>query len=74
MASFAFYASAAVTEIAGCFAFWTWLRLSKSVYWILLGIVSLVVFAVLLIWIEAIFAGRNFAAYGGVVYIVVSLL
>ena len=73
MTSFAFYAIAAVAEIIGCFAFWAWLRLGKSVYWILPGIVSLVVFAILLTRIEAIFAGRTFAAYGGV-YIAASLL
>ena len=73
MTSFAIYMVAAVAEIAGCFAFWAWLRLGKSVYWILPGIVSLVVFAILLTRIEAIFAGRTFAAYGGV-YIAASLL
>ena len=73
MTSFAFYAIAAVAEIIGCFAFWAWLRLDKSVYWILPGIVSLVVFAILLTRIEAIFAGRTFAAYGGI-YIAASLL
>ena len=73
MTSFIYYIAAAVAEIAGCFAFWAWLRLGKSVYWILPGIVSLVVFAILLTRIEAIFAGRTFAAYGGV-YIAASLL
>ena len=73
MTSFAFYAIAAVAEIIGCFAFWVWLRLDKSVYWILPGIVSLIVFAVLLTRINSMFAGRTFAAYGGV-YIVASLL
>ena len=73
MTSFAFYAIAAVAEIIGCFAFWAWLRLDKSVYWILPGIVSLVVFAVFLTRINSMFAGRTFAAYGGV-YIVASLL
>ena len=73
MTSFAFYAIAAVAEIIGCFAFWAWLRLDKSVYWILPGIVSLIVFAVLLTRINSMFAGRTFAAYGGV-YIVASLL
>ena len=42
-------------------------------YWILLGILSLIVFAVLLTRINSMFAGRTFAAYGGV-YIVASLL
>ena len=73
MTSFAFYAIAAVAEIIGCFAFWAWLRLDKSVYWILPGIVSLIVFAVLLTRINSMFACRTFAAYGGV-YIVASLL
>ena len=73
MTSFAFYAIAAVAEIIGCFAFWAWLRLDKSVYWILPGIVSLIVFAVLLTRINSMFAGRTFSAYGGV-YIVASLL
>ena len=73
MTSFAFYAIAAVAEIIGCFAFWAWLRLDKSVYWILPGIVSLIVFAVLLTRINSMFAGRSFAAYGGL-YIVASLL
>ena len=73
MTSFAFYAIAAVAEIIGCFAFWAWLRLDKSVYWILPGIIALIVFAVLLTRINSIFAGRTFAAYGGV-YIVASLL
>ena len=47
MTSFALYVAAAVVEIGGCFAFWAWLRLGKSAYWILPGIMSLVIFAVL---------------------------
>ena len=66
MTSFYFYTAAAVAEIGGCFVFWAWLRLGKSVCWILPGIVFLVVFAVLLTRIEIIFAGRTFAAYGSV--------
>ena len=73
MESFAIYALAAVAEIAGCFAFWAWLRLGKSIYWILPGITSLTIFAILLTRIDLTFAGRTFAAYGGV-YIVASLL
>ena len=66
MTSFTFYVAAAVVEIGGCFAFWAWLRLGKSVYWILPGIISLMIFAVLLTRVESIFAVRTFAAYGGV--------
>jgi len=67
-----FYLAAAIAEIGGCFAFWAWLRLDKSPLWIVPGIVSLVVFAILLTRIDAAFAGRAFAAYGGV-YIAASL-
>jgi small multidrug resistance family-3 protein len=67
------YAAAAAAEIAGCFAFWAWLRLGKSALWLVPGIVSLVLFAWLLTRIETGYAGRAYAAYGGV-YIVASLL
>jgi hypothetical protein len=42
------YTGAALAEIAGCFAFWVWLRSGKSAVWVLPGIVSLVAFAWLL--------------------------
>lgn len=67
------YAGAALAEISGCFAFWAWLRLGRSGWWALPGIVSLIVFALLLTRTEAAFAGRAYAAYGGV-YIAASLL
>ena len=73
MVTFLAYAGAAVAEIAGCFAFWAWLRLGKSPWWIAPGILSLVAFAYLLTLIEGEAAGRTYAAYGGV-YIVASLL
>ena len=66
------YVGAALTEIGGSFAFWAWLRLGKSALWIIPGIVSLIIFAALLTRIDAAFAGRAFAAYGGV-YIAASL-
>lgn len=69
----AIYAGAAVTEIAGCFAFWAWLRLGKSVWWLGPGMASLALFAFLLTRVDSAFAGRAYAAYGGV-YIVASLL
>jgi len=71
--TFAVYAAAAVAEIAGCFAFWTWLREGRSALWIVPGTVSLAIFALLLTRIESDFAGRAFAAYGGV-YIAASLV
>lgn len=67
------YLGAAIAEIAGCFAFWAWLRLGQSVWWVLPGILSLVLFAYLLTLIDAAAAGRAYAAYGGV-YIVSSLI
>jgi small multidrug resistance family-3 protein len=73
LASVLFYLAAAVAEIGGCFAFWAWVRLEKSPWWIVPGVVSLVLFALLLTRIDAAFAGRAYAAYGGV-YIAASLL
>lgn len=67
------YSGAAVAEIAGCFAFWAWLRLGKPAWWLIPGVVSLIVFAYLLTLVETNAAGRAYAAYGGV-YIVASLL
>ena len=73
MPSFILYSAAAIAEIGGCFAFWAWLRLDRSVCWVIPGVVSLVVFAFLLTRVESVFAGRTFAAYGGV-YIAASVL
>lgn len=73
MTALALYALAALGEIAGCFAFWAWLRLGRSAAWILPGTLSLVAFAFLLTRIDVSLAGRAFAAYGGV-YIAASLL
>lgn len=66
------YLAAALAEIAGCFAFWAWLRQGKSAWWLVPGIISLAAFAYLLTRIDVGFAGRTYAAYGGV-YIVASL-
>ena len=67
------FVGAAVAEIAGCFAFWAWLRLGRSPWWLVPGMASLALFAYLLTLIEADAAGRAFAAYGGI-YIAASLL
>lgn len=63
---------AAVAEIAGCFAFWAWMRQGASPWWLVAGLVSLALFAWLLTRVEADYAERAFAAYGGV-YIAASL-
>lgn len=67
------YAGAARAEIAGCFAFWAWLRQGHSPLWLAAGIPSLIAFAWLLTLAPAEHAGRAYAAYGGI-YIVASLL
>lgn len=66
------YIGAALAEIAGCFAFWAWLRLDKSVWWLVPGIAALALFAYLLTFIETQHAGRAYAAYGGI-YIVAAI-
>jgi small multidrug resistance family-3 protein len=73
MKSLLWYALAAFGEIAGCFAFWAWLRLNRSPLWTIPGTVSLIFFALALTRIEVAAAGRAYAAYGGV-YILSSLL
>lgn len=67
------YLGAALAEIAGCFAFWAWLRLDKSIWWLAPGIVSLVLFAYFLTLVPSDAAGRAYATYGGV-YIAASLV
>jgi len=60
------YVGAAIAEIAGCFAFWAWLRLDKSALWLIPGSVSLLLFAYLLTLVDSAAAGRAYAAYGGI--------
>lgn len=64
---------AALFEIGGCFAFWAWLRLGRSPWLAAPGVLSLVLFAWTLTRVESAFAGRAYAAYGGI-YIVSSVL
>ena len=60
------YPLAALAEIAGCFAFWAYLKLDRSPLWLVPGVFSLVAFAWLLTLVPTDTAGRAFAAYGGV--------
>jgi small multidrug resistance family-3 protein len=65
------YGITALAEIVGCYAFYGWLRLGKPVWWLLPGLLSLVLFA----WLLSLHpgpAGRVYAAYGAV-YIVASI-
>lgn len=73
MSTLAIFALTAVLEIAGCFAFWAWARQGASALWLMPGVIALIGFAWLLTKIDAEFAGRAYAAYGGI-YIVASLL
>ena len=66
------FIAAALAEIAGCFAFWSWWRLEKSPLWLVPGAVSLILFAWLLTLADTNAAGRAYAAYGGI-YIAASL-
>lgn len=72
MQNLLWYVLAATCEIGGCYAVWMWLRLGRSAFWLVPAVLILIVFAVTLTRVDAPFAGRTFAAYGGV-YIVSSL-
>lgn len=60
------YVGAAAAEIAGCFAFWVWLRQGQSILWLIPGMAALALFAWLLTLVDAEHAGRTYAAYGGI--------
>lgn len=55
-----------LTEMAGCYAFWAWLRLGKTPLWLIPGTVCLWIFSYLLTYIEADTAGRAYAIYSGI--------
>lgn len=73
MTTILIYAGAAFAEIVGCFAFWAWMRQGANALWLLPGLVSLAVFAWLLTLAPSDYAGRAYAAYGGV-YVAASLV
>ncbi|OJU18070.1 MAG: hypothetical protein BGN95_16405 [Sphingomonas sp. 66-10] len=73
MPSVIIYIGAALAEIAGCFAFWAWLRMARSPLWLIPGCALLVAFAYLLTRVDTADAGRAYAAYGGI-YITAALL
>ncbi len=72
MLNYLWFFLAALFEIFGCYAFWLWLRQGKSALWVIPALVSLTVFALLLTRVEAAYAGRAYAAYGGI-YIFASI-
>ena len=66
------YLVAALAEIGGCFCFWIWLRQGRSAWSAVAGVLLLTLFAWALTRVDSAFAGRAYAAYGGV-YIITSL-
>jgi small multidrug resistance family-3 protein len=72
IANIVVFVVAAFFEIAGCFAFWLWLRRGASAWVAGLGVASLIAFAAALTRTDSVFAGRAYAAYGGI-YIAASL-
>ena len=72
MLTVAAYIGAALGEIAGCFAFWAWLKLDRSPLWLIPGMACLALFAFLLTRVDSEAAGRAYATYGGI-YIAASI-
>ena len=72
MSSLVAFTLAAFCEIAGCFAVWSYFRLGRPGWVMAPGLVSLFVFAYALTRVDAAFAGRAYAAYGGI-YVVASI-
>lgn len=66
------FSLAAIAEIAGCYAFFAWLRLGASALWLVPGCAALAAFAWLLTLVDAPAAARVYAAYGGV-YVAASM-
>ena len=50
-----------------------WYKLDKSIFWLIPGLLSLALFGWILSLVDASFAGRAYAAYGGI-YIAMSLV
>jgi small multidrug resistance family-3 protein len=73
ISNLAAFVVAAFLEIAGCFAFWLWLRNGKSPLIAALGVLSLIGFALMLTRVDSAFAGRAYAAYAGI-YLAASLV
>lgn len=72
MLNYLWFFLAALFEIAGCYGFWMWLRQGKTGLWVIAALISLTLFALLLTRVEATYAGRAYAAYGGI-YIIASI-
>ena len=71
--SLLYFVLAAGFEIGGCYAFWAWSRSGRPAWYLVPGLASLLLFALCLTRVESAYAGRAYAAYGGI-YIACSLL
>jgi len=71
--SLGFFVAAAFFEIAGCFSFWAWLRQGRPAWVVAPGLLSLILFPWCLTRVDSAYAGRAYAAYGGI-YIAASLV
>lgn len=66
MKNLIWYLIAAVGEIAGCYAFWLWLRHKENPVHLAWGIPALLIFAYALTRIDTEQAGRAYAAYSAI--------
>lgn len=72
MRIFLLYLVTAAAEITGCYSIYLWVRLGRTVWWLIPGVLALGLFAWLLT-LQPLASGRVYAAYGGV-YIGASIL
>ena len=72
MVSLVGFGIAAFCEIAGCFAVWSYFRLGRPAWVLAPAVLLLLLFAYALTRADATFAGRAYAAYGGI-YVVASI-
>lgn len=73
MKSLLWFLIAAAAEIAGCYAFWMWLRQNRGPGMLLLGIPALLVFALALTRVDTVSPARSYAAYSAI-YLASSLV
>jgi small multidrug resistance family-3 protein len=72
MKSIPWFVIAAFAEIAGCYAFWLWLKLHRGPWPLLFGLPALLLFAYALTKIDTACAGRTYATYSAI-YLLASL-
>ena len=60
------YIEAVIFKITGCFFIGASVRLEHPILWVIPGLILLGLFKYILTFIESSFAGRTYAAYGGI--------